>query len=452
MKSRFFSGLCTGTAFRWRNAAAALALCAVLAVTPQISASAAQDADLYGADVGASESGADTQDGDFSGEAWQGGDIPQDGGGAADDTMPLIGEYDVETGFYRYRVGVDREIWCSALLYSGGVEVNSLWIGTEAEDIDITVTGSSGVINLEQTIVITEVGTYAVDICYSPESGSGASWRYIINVVAETETAPDITGRLDTVPDGGERCYSFGTLGSVRTNVLDGETVSFPVKLLADDNISCTVTRDGSSYALPADGIIEENGAYDVKLAAVYSDGSIETRSFCFSVYMGATNRVGIYVPPRGCVITKVTLDGEDYPFTAQSCRFTDDGAYSVSYEGQDLNRTVTLIRDAVPPVLYFNGTCALEFDEIVEITCDSECDIVMQKQGFSFEGSGLIQSSGIYIITATDIAGNKAVYRVVVRLRDFDGLLLSAVIIAALAVAGVVYVVVMKKRGIKIR
>lgn len=408
------------------------ALCVLLAATPQISASAVQNAenpqfvDSVGANADDSESGA---------------------------VEPLIGEYDSETGFYKYAVGADSEVWSSALLHSDGIEVQSFWIGSDSSDIAITITGGDGVVELDGAFVITEAGIYAVDISYSPESGESAGWRYVVTISpdAESTAEPDVTGRLDTVADDGERCYTFGAIGSVRTDVLDGETVSFPVKLLADKSLTCTVTRDGSSYSLPADGIIAEDGAYDVKLTAVYADGSIETRFLSFSIYTGATNRVGIYTPPRGCVITGVTLDGESYPFTAESCRFTADGEYSVSYEGE-VSRMVTLIRDAVPPVLYFNGTNAVEFDEAVEITCDSDCEIVIKRNGVKLSSTNLIKSSGIYVITATDAAGNEATYRIVVALKQFDGLVLCAVIFAALAVAGAVCFAVTKKRGIKIR
>lgn len=367
---------------------------------------------------------------------------------------PLIGEYDSETGFYKYTMSGGSELWCNSLLYPGGVEVQSFWIGSDYDDITITITGGGDVADLDGAFVLTEAGTYAVDISYSPENGDSASWRYVVTVAPgkENTAAPDIIGRLDTVADGGGRCYTFGMLGSVWTDVVDGETVSTPVKLSADQNISCTITRDGSSYALPADGIIAEDGAYDVKLTAVYADGSVETRSLCFSIYTGATNRVGIYTPPRGCVITAVTLDGESYPFTAASCRFTADGAYSVSYTGENLSRTVTIIREATPPVLYFNGTNAAEFNEAVEITSDSECEIVIKRNGVKLSSANLIKSSGIYIVTATDSAGNEVTYRIVVTLKQFDSLLLCAAILGALAVAGAVYLAVTKKRGIKIR
>lgn len=456
MKGKAFGGFRAGFSFPLRNAAVAFALCVLFAAAPQMSASAAQNTEVpQDVDI--------TQDTDIS----QDMDIPQDTdipqnvelNGANVDGLesavePLIGEYDSETGFYKYTVGSGSELWCNALLYPGGVEVQSFWIGSDYDDITITITGGGDIADLDGAFVITEAGTYAVDISYSPENGDSASWRYAVTVSpdAESTVEPDVTGRLDTEPDGEERSYAFGTIGSVRTNVVDGETLSIPVKLLADKSLTCTITRDGSSYALPADGIIAEDGAYDVKLTAVYADGSIETRFLSFSIYTDATNRVGIYTPPRGCVITAVTLDGESYPFTATSCRFTADGAYSVSYTGENLNRTVTIIREATPPVLYFNGTNAAEFNEAVEITSDSECEIVIKRNGVMLSSANLIKSSGIYIVTATDSAGNEVTYRIVVTLKQFDSLLLCAAILGALAVAGAVYLAVTKKRGIKIR
>ncbi len=464
MKSKIFRSLRAGFSFPWGNMAAAFALCILLAAAPQVSASAAQNVDtpqnveLNGAGVDGSESGgaASAEDGGL-----QSVEVPQDvelNGANVDDlesgVEPLIGEYDSETGFYKYSVDEDSEIWSNALLHSGGVEVQSFWIGSDADDIVITVIGGEGVVDLEDTVVITEAGTYAVDISYSPKNGEGASWRYAVTVSHDVENsaAPDITGRLDTTADDGDmRSYTFGAIGSVQTNVVDGETASFPVKLFADDSLSCVITRDGSSYALAANGIIADDGAYDVRLTAVYADGSVETRRLSFSVYTGATNRVGIYMPPRGCVITNVTLDGESYPFTAESCRFTADGAYSVSYEGE-VSRTVTLVRAATPPVLYFNGTNAAEFYEAVEITSAADCEIVIKRNGVKLGSTNLIKSSGIYVVTATDSAGNEVTYRIVVTLKQFDGLLLCAAILGALAVAGAVYLVVTKKRGIKIR
>lgn len=443
MKSKIFGGFRAGLSFPLRNAAVAFALCVLLAAAPQMSASAAQNVDI-------------PQNTDVPQDV----DAPQNVGldSANVDNLesgaePLIGEYDSETGFYKYAVGSGSELWCNALLYPGGIEVRSFWIGSDYDDIVINIMGGEEVVGLDGAFIITEAGTYAVDISYSPENGEGASWRYAVTVSpdAESTVEPDVTGRLDTEPDGEERSYAFGTIGSVRTNVVDGETLSIPVKLLADKSLTCTITRDGSSYALPADGIIAEDGVYDVKLTAVYADGSIETRFLSFSIYTDATNRVGIYTPPRGCVITDVTLDGESYPFTAGSCRFTADGAYSVSYEGE-VSRTVVIIRAATPPVLYFNGTNAAKFNEAVEITSAADCEIVIKRNGVKLGSTNLIKSSGIYIITATDAAGNEATYRIEVTLKQFDGLLLCAAIIGALAAAGAVCFVVTKKRGIKIR
>lgn len=371
---------------------------------------------------------------------------------AAEAENELTAVFDEETKMYRYSFSEESEFWTSELLSAAGITVSAFWIATEAPDVTINITKNGEPFDLASAPVLSEMGSYVIEVTYSPAESDKRRLVYEVEVAPPEEavsgqTAENIYGRLEATNDGDGYSYSFGDAGKVWTNVLDGETVSTPAKLLIDEYLYCTVKRDGAVYPLPQNGVINEDGAYSVSVTASHSDGTLETRVFAFNVYINATNRLGIYQPPFGYSIENVLLDGEEYPFTDNYCYFTDDGEYSVTYSNGVNVLTVLLIRDTTAPVLYFNGSSDIVFDTDVTVTADTPCTITVQKNGMPESSDTTLSGRGIYRVTAVDQAGNTTSIRIEINSASMAEPLAIAVISAGVIIAALIYYIVQKNK-----
>lgn len=364
----------------------------------------------------------------------------------------LIAVFDEETGMYRYAFDDDSEFWTSELLDATGIVTSAFWAATEAADVEITVTKDGEPFDLDAEPVLSQTGSYVVEIAHAPADGERVVCVYDVEImppdeVVSGDTASSIVGRLEVTPDGDGYSYRFGEVGNVWTNVLDGETISEPAKLLIDDVLYCTVRRDGAMYPLPHNGVISEDGAYSATITASHADGTLETRYFTFNVYLNASNRLGIYHPPFGYVIESVSFEGSPYPFTKEYCRFRQDGEYSVTYTNGTDSLTVLLQRDTTPPVLYFNGGSDIIFDDDVTVTADSPCAITVQRNGMPEGTDTTLTESGIYRITAVDKAGNTTSARIEIVRASTAEPLAVALLTAGVVIAAVIYYIIQKNK-----
>ncbi len=371
---------------------------------------------------------------------------------AAQAENEITAVFDEENGMYRYSFSEESEFWTSELLSDTGIITSVFWIGTESPDVAIAATKNGEPFDMSDAPVLSEMGSYVIEVTYSPAESGERRLVYEVEIappeeVVSGETATSIYGRLETANDGDGYSYSFGDAGKVWTNVLDGETVSTPAKLLIDEYLYCTVKRDGSMYPLPQNGVINEDGAYSVTVTASHSDGTLETRVLAFNVYINATNRLGIYQPPLGFCIENVLLDGEKYPFNDSYCYFSEDGEYSVTYSNGENTQTVLLVRDTTAPVLYFNGSSDIVFDTDVTITADTPCTITVQKNGMPESSDTTLSGNGIYRVTAADQAGNTSSIRIEIRSASMSEALVIAVILSGIVIAALIYYIVQKNK-----
>ncbi len=360
--------------------------------------------------------------------------------------------YDEETGMYVYSFDGESEFWASEMLDSSETVTAALWIATESPDVEIKITCEGEPYAYSPTTVLDTVGSYVIEVSRMPVYGEKSTITYNVEITSPDEVADNavisnIQGRLEMQPDGDGFSYSFGAIGSIWTNVLDGETVSFPAKVLADDALYCSVIRDGAVYSLPQNGVINDDGAYSVTITAYLSDGSVETRYFSFNVYTRATNRLGIYHPPFGYTIQNVYFEGVEYPFEQSYCSFTDDGEYTVVYSNGADSREVVLTSDTTAPVLYFNGGSEIVFDEAVTVTADSPCTITVQKNGMAAGSGTVLNSTGIYRVTAVDEAGNATSARIEITAVSAINPMNIMLVFGVAIVAAIVYFIVQKNK-----
>ena len=360
--------------------------------------------------------------------------------------------FDEENQMYRYSFSEESEFWSSELLSDTGITASAFLITTESPDIMMTATKNGEPFDLSSYPVLSEMGVYIITVTYAPAESDTRQLVYEVEIappdeVVNGETTENIYGRLETANDGDGYSYSFGDVGKVWINVLDGETVSTPVKILADEYLYCTVKRDGAVYSLPQNGVINEDGAYSATITASHSDGTLETRVIAFNVYINETNRLGIYQPPLGYSIENVLLDGEEYPFTDSYCYFSDDGEYSVTYSNGKNTLTVLLTRDTTAPVLFFNGSSDIVFDTDVTVTADTPCTITVQKNGMPESNDITLSGSGIYRVTAVDKAGNTTSIRIEINSASMAEPLAVAVILTGIIIAALIYYIIQKNK-----
>lgn len=365
--------------------------------------------------------------------------------------------YDDESMLYWYTFPDGAKFYSSERLTDAENLVSVLLVGSEEDDISIFVNTGSGFLEQTEEYFLTEDGSYEVTVSHELRSGSGSVQARFGAVIGEQAAAPEkqvISGRFELVNiDGNNFKHSFINGSELITNVLDGETVSYIAKLSVPESVVCTVTRDGNLFSMPTSGLITEDGSYTMEFSCFDNDGNMEKRFFSFNLFTKPTNRLGIYQPPRGYELTAVTLNGQSIPLAEKNhVVLNGEGKYYIEYTDGSITRGVSLSRDTVPPVLYFNGTSDIVFNDQVTVSSDTECTLRVTKNGQIIGNASELHGAGIYRITATDEAGNTTSVRLEIKSVSAINPLDIIIIFAALIVAAVVYYIIQKNRRITVR
>lgn len=365
--------------------------------------------------------------------------------------------YDEENMMYYYTFPDGAAFYSSQKLSEEKNNTDALLVGTEDDDISILVYGGGKFLEQSAEYFLTEDGTYEVTVSHSLREGGGsvqARFRASIGEQSEGEEPVTITGRVELEQtDGNNFRHRFLDGSELVTNVLDGETVNFLPKLSIPENIICSMKRDGNVVSVPSSGLITEDGAYSLEFTCYSSDGATEKRLLSFSLFTVATNRLGIYQPPYGYELSSVSLNGADIPVADTSyILLNGEGEYRIEYENGSVTRSVSLVRDTVPPVLYFNGTSDVVFTENVIISADTPCTFRVLKNGQVLGNVNELMGSGVYRVVATDDAGNTTSVRVEIKAVSAINPLDIIIIFGVLAAAAGIYFFVQKNTRMKVR
>lgn len=365
--------------------------------------------------------------------------------------------YDSETMMYYYSFPDGAAFYSSQKLSEEKNNSDVFLVGTEDDDVSILVYGGGKFLEQSAEYFLTEDGAYEVTVSHSLREGGGsvqARFRAAVGEqVGESETVA-ISGRVELEhADGNNFRHRFIDGSELITNVLDGETVNFLPKLSIPENIICTMKRDGSVVSVPSSGLITENGAYSLEFACYSEDGGSEKRFLSFSLFSAPTNRLGIYQPPFGYELSSVSLNGVDIPVADRSFILLDgEGEYQIEYENGSVSRSVSLVRDTVPPVLYFNGTSDIVFTENVVVSADTPCTFRVLKNGQVLGNVSELTGSGVYRVIASDEAGNMTSVRVEIKAVSAINPLDIIIVFGMLAIAAGIYFFVQKNTRMKVR
>lgn len=354
---------------------------------------------------------------------------------ASGDLSQVSRSYNEESMMYVYTFSDGADFYASELLSETGNTAAALLVGSENADVSILVRGSEGVLEQSNEYFLTTEGSFEV---YVSHGDAEVRFGVTIGEKAENPEEKMITGRvsLENI-DGATFKHKFEDGSEFVTNVLDGETVNYIPKLVVPENAICSVTKDGSLFSMPASGLITEDGAYNIEISCVDGTGKIEKRYFSFSLFTKATNRLGIFQPPRGFELTSVKLNGEEIALSDKSCSVLDgEGDYSIEYTNGEVTKSVDFTRDTVPPVVYMNGTTNVVFTENVFLTANTECTFRVTKNGQIIGNVTELSGAGIYRISAADTAGNITSLRVEIKavsaINPLDIIIIAAILIAA--------------------
>lgn len=366
--------------------------------------------------------------------------------------------YDSGSGMYTYYFGDGSGFTASADLSSGDAFTFVLMIFPNDDNVDIIITKNGELYDYDPDALISESGVYNVTVLHTHENGELETLNYSVTVqdpseIAENMEKNTVTGRIQLTSDSGGYSCSFEGLGEVFCSVADGEFSAAAVRLTVDELLGCDITRNGESYAYPANGLFTEDGVYNAIISAVYEEGGMELRYLSFAVFTKPSAALGIYFPPYGYKLDGVLLDGEEYPFSEELCRFTRDGRYQISYNNGSEYKMTVLQRDTTPPVLYFNGGSELVFAEDVQVTTDGPCTLEIYKNGGdNIYESTTLRGNGIYRIIATDSAGNTTTARVEITAPSAINPMLFAGIGAVVLTGSLIYIIAEKKKGPVVR
>lgn len=327
--------------------------------------------------------------------------------------------YDSETELYRYEFENGEKLFATSPL-STGREVSYMWLSW-SENVEVIVLLNERDAGFTKGEMITESGNYSV---YAVSGGETKQFGFTVKSgVSVTDSR--FQGKLT---DG-----LFSAEG-ISSNVLDGETITFPAEITADSDYICSVNQNGSTRTLSGKMFFAEDGAYNITFTDVAS-GRICRLSFVIT--QKASSKAELFTVPIGFEITSATLDGEEIP-AAKTLVLDRDGEYAMTYSNGEVTRTMTFTRDTKAPKLYFNGTQEITFREPVKITADGECKYEILKDGFVYDMyDNTLSASGIYRVTATDNAGNSVTRRVIIEAKS--GIAPMGIIISCAAVLAVI-------------
>lgn len=373
------------------------------------------------------------------------------------DLSLVVRSYDEETMMFYYTFPDGASFYSSNALNDIENSTSILLIGTEEDDISILVNGSGGFAEKSNEYFLTENDNYEVTVSHKLRNGSGSvQARFAVEICEQSTVTEEktVVGRVELENIDGENFRHVFINGTeLVTNVLDGETVSFIPKLSIPDDVVCTMTRDGKVFSIPASGLITEDGAYKIDFSCFDKTGKMEKRYFSFNLFMNPTNRLGIYQPPNGFELKSVEHNGESVSFDNKSFTVLNgEGEFKLEYSSGSLSRSVRLVRDTTPPVLYFNGTTDIVFREKIIVTSDTECTYRVTKNGQIIGDKTELIGAGIYRITATDKAGNLTTARVEIKAVSAINPLDFVIIFGIIAVGGLVYFFIQRNRKITVR
>lgn len=373
------------------------------------------------------------------------------------DLSALFHEYSDDLRMEQYSFLDGASFYCTSELSEKGNILPMFSLATDDDDVFITVLCDGEKLPEQNEYLLGSKGAYSVSVEHAMRDGSGTASAHFTAQITDSPVDTDretIEGRIQLFQsDDGEFSHSFLDGSVLTTDVLDGETINYMPKFDVPEAVMFSLYKDGKAYPVPASGLLTEDGVYNAEFVCVDDDGNAETRYMMFSVFMLPTNRLGIYQPPYGFEIADVRLNGAVLSVDNPGFfKLDEQGTYEIEYTNGEVTRSAELTRDTLPPVLYFNGTSDVIFNERITVSSNEECTYSIKQNGQLIGKEPQLSGAGTFRVSAEDAAGNVTEVRVEILAVSAINPLDFVVVFGILVIAAVLYFIIQKNTRIKVR
>lgn len=237
---------------------------------------------------------------------------------------------------------------------------------------------------------------------------------------------------------------------SMTANVADGGITNGPVSITSDEKVTIVVTKDGKAYDYRLGDEITGEGSYKVVMTDAYGN----SKELAFQIVSSDSKTSIDYELGDGCRIVSVTKDGQEVAFKGSQIAFAEDGDYVITYTQDGITYSFEVRLDTTAPEITLNGVeDGGKVDGTVTLTdLTEEGTVEFYKDGekIDYQLGDEISDYGHYEIVVKDALGNTRTYTFDLAFQMNDWAIALIAIGSLLLLAGVVLVIVNRKKIFK--
>lgn len=311
---------------------------------------------------------------------------------------------------------LDYEIYVNDISTGGVDRTNQDVVVINNEHLNVTVTKNGEVYEYKFGDVLSLDGTYSFKIF--DDYGNVITFQIIIDKSVDV----DITTGNGMISNDG-------------------------VIITAGEKVNIIVTKDGQEYQYTIGQEITEEGFYKLTIYDTYGNG----KTIQFQIVKGTKNNLD-YTLGENVTIISVSKDGNEIKWNSNNLNFTEDGTYVIEAEVDGIRYEFKLSLDTTAPEITLNG---IEDGEtanvtvtITDMTEDGIIEVYKDGEKIDYNLGDEIKDYGYYEVKVTDNLGNSRTYSFTLEYQ-MNGWAIALIGIGILAVAGLVVLIVLKKRRV---
>ncbi len=219
------------------------------------------------------------------------------------------------------------------------------------------------------------------------------------------------------------------------------------VVVSAGEKVNVIVTKDGQEYPYAIGQALTEEGNYKVTMYDTYGN----EKTIQFQIVKGTKTELN-YTLGDNVEIIEIKKDGEVIEWTSNTLNFVNDGTYEIKVKVDGKEYMFELSLDTTAPEVTLNGIEDGGVDNVtVTITDITEEGIVeVYKDGVKVDYNlgDELKDYGNYEVKVTDKLGNTRTYSFTLEYQ-MNGWAIALIVIGVLAIAGLIVLIVLKKRRV---
>lgn len=311
---------------------------------------------------------------------------------------------------------LDYDIYVNDSATTGVDRTNQEVTVVNNENLTVSVTKNGSAYEYSFSDVLSEEGVYAFRIY--DEYGNVITFQIIIDKSVDV----------------------YATTG-------DGMISNEGVIISAGEKVNVIVTKDGQEYPYTIGQEITEDGSYKVTVYDTYGN----EKTIYFQIVNGTKTELD-YTLGENVEIVSVTKDGEAIEWDSNSMNFTEDGTYVITAKVDGIEYTFELSLDTTAPEITLNGIedgdTANVTVTITDMTEEGTIEVYKDGEKIEYNLGDEIKDYGSYEIKVTDELGNERTYTFTLEYQ-MNGWAIALIVIGVLAIAGLVVLIVLKKRRV---